>query len=370
MKYLVAISRKEFLHILRDPRSLIIILVIPIFMVVIYGHAISLDLKEVEMAVVDLSNSTESRAVMKAFHHHPVFHVRDLSPENSIEAAESLMTSGNIDEFIVIPPDFSGRLHRREPADVAVIIDGSDSNTATLIRHLNDEVLTGVMKGFLKMDPLEEMGIQFFYNPEMKGYFFIIPGMVAVLMLLLSASLTSISISREKENGSIFLMFISPVRTREIIGGKILPYIVVALIEGFLMIMTAHLWFRIPIRGSFVTLLGFSFLYVITGLSFGILVSVWASSQRSAMLSTLLIILLPSIMMTGFIFPIHSLSPVLRGISAVIPTTYFLKIIRGILLKGAVFSDFLLEGSVLLLMGVVFLWAAGIKFLRLRRYSR
>jgi ABC-2 type transport system permease protein len=208
------------------------------------------------------------------------------------------------------------------------------------------------------------------FNPEMKSSFFFIPGLIALLMIMISALLTSLSIAREKEHGSIDLIFISPLKSREIIIGKTIPYIVVALVAGSIILVFARFWFGVPIRGNLLVLLFFSLLYIITGLSFGILISTIAPSQRIAMFAALLATLLPSIMLSGFIFPLDSLAPALQGISYIVPATYFLRIIRGVVLKGAKLHHFLFEGAAMVMFSLVLMSLAVAIFNRNRKKTK
>mgnify|MGYP002476234167 CR=1 FL=1 len=210
--------------------------------------------------------------------------------------------------------------------------------------------------------------------PQIAGYKIIIqiqgPGLGAVILLMIAAMLTSLSISRERETGSIALLFISPLRSREIIVGKTIPYIIVALLDGAVILLFARFWFGIPLRGSLLVLLLFALLYIVAGLSLGILISTLAPTQRVAMLATLLSTMLPSFLLSGFIFPLDSLGPVLRAISYAIPATYFLRIIRGVVLKGAELKHFLFEGGMLIALSLVLLAAATVKFNRQRKAAQ
>ncbi|MGE5340811.1 MAG: ABC transporter permease [Candidatus Omnitrophota bacterium] len=372
MRRLKAVMRKEFAHILRDPTSLMIVFIMPLVMMFVFGYSVNYDLKHIETGVIDFSGGDYSRHLIKKFANNEYFKVIDLQTPNEdpLTRGERLIRAGKLKEFIIIPPDFTQRLREKMTTHVGIVIDGSDSNVANLVYQYNESVLMDFVTGLQGLDKLVNVKTKILFNPELKSSTFFVPGMVAILLMMISAILTSVSIAREKESGSIDLIFISPLKTPEIILGKTLPYISVALLVGALILAFARFWFGIPIRGSLLALLLFSLLYVISGLSLGILVSTVAPSQKAAMLAALLSTLLPSIMLSGFIFPLDSLAPVLQWISHIVPATYYLKIIRGVAVKGAKIGDFITEGIAMILFAVILLTLAGIKFSRNRKHSK
>jgi ABC-2 type transport system permease protein len=361
-----AIIIKEFYHILRDPRSLTLVFITPLVMIFILGYSISYDLNRIDAAVIDLSQSRLSKGLAEAFAANRVFVVRGREQGSqralSLAVAEDMLRRGKIKEIIVIPADFSTRLLGGGRAQVGLIIDGSDTNIANLVYQYDERILLEFIAAVSGSGPPFKIDTKIYFNPEARSQFFFIPGLVAVILLMISAMLTSLSIAKERETGSIALLFISPLKSREIILGKTIPYIIVALLDGAVILLFARFWFGIPLRGSLTVLLLFALLYIVAGLSLGILISTLAPSQRMAMLATLLSTMLPSFLLSGFIFPLDSLSPVLRAISYVIPATYFLRIIRGVILKGAELKYFLFEGGMLIALSAILLAAATRKF--------
>lgn len=372
MKRIKAVIIKEFAHIVRDPTSLAIVFIMPIFMMLIYGYALSFDLENVNAGVIDYSRGEMSKQLIEKFAANRYFQVQDLRAKypDPLAAGESLLKSGKLKEIIVIPADFSKKLQDGRKAEIGLIIDGSDSNVANLVHQYNELIILDFMSDSRDIKSLLNVNTKIHFNPEMKSSFFFIPGLIALLMIMISALLTSLSIAREKEHGSIDLIFISPLKSREIIIGKTIPYIAVSLAAGGIILVFARLWFGVPIRGNLLVLLFFSLLYIITGLSFGILISTIAPSQRIAMFATLLATLLPSIMLSGFIFPLDSLAPVLQGISHIVPATYFLRIIRGVVLKGAKLHHFLFEGAAMVIFSFVLMSLAVAIFNRNRKKSK
>jgi len=369
-----AIIVKEFYHILRDPRSLTMVFITPLVMIFILGYSVSYDLNRIDAAVIDLSQGRLSRQLVQAFAANRVFVVRSrggaANRSLSLGEAEEMLRRQQIKEIIVIPADLSRRLAARGQAEIGLVIDGSDTNIANLVYQYDQRILLDLNAGLLGAGRLLKLDTKIYFNPEARSQFFFIPGLVAVILLMISAMLTSLSISRERETGSIALLFISPLRSREIIVGKTIPYIIVALLDGAVILLFARFWFGIPLRGNLEVLLLFALLYIVAGLSLGILISTTAPTQRVAMLATLLSTMLPSFLLSGFIFPLDSLSPVLRAISYVIPATYFLRIIRGVILKGAELKHFLFEGGMLVVLSLVLLAAATRKFNRQRKAAQ
>jgi ABC-2 type transport system permease protein len=372
MQRLRAVIRKEFFHIVRDPASLTIIFLMPVLMVSIYGYSISFDLKSIDAGIIDLSGGDLAGQLIDKFDNNQYFRILRLtvSKADPIKSAESYLKSGKLKEVIIIPEDFSGKMLKKPPVEIGIIIDGSDSNVANLIHQYNEMVIMDFVSGFQNLKDILTINTSILFNPEVKSTFFFIPGIIAVILLMISALLTSLSISRERESGSIDLIFISPLKSYEIIIGKTIPYIFVALLDGILIFLFARFWFHIPFKGNLLVLLVFSFLYILSGLSLGILISSIAPSQKTAMLATLLITLLPSILLSGFIFPLDSMAPLLRSISYMIPATYFLKIIRGVAVKGAELTHFLTEGLIMTGFSILLITLSSIRFSHSREKSK
>jgi ABC-2 type transport system permease protein len=369
-----AIIVKEFFHILRDPRSLTMVFITPLVMIFILGYSISYDLDRIDAAIIDQAQSRLSRQLVQAFAANRVFVVRDRGRAAdrtlSLSEAEDMLRRQKINEIIVIPADLSQHLAAKGYCEIGLVIDGSDTNVANLVYQYDERIILEFNAALLGTGSLLKLDTKIYFNPEARSQFFFIPGLVAVILLMISAMLTSLSISREREAGSLSLLFISPLRSREIIVGKTIPYILVALLDGSVILLFARFWFGIPLRGSLPVLLLFALLYIVSGLALGILISTLAPTQRVAMLATLLFTMLPSFLLSGFIFPLDSLAPVLRAISYVVPATYFLRIIRGVVLKGAELKHFLFEGGMLIALSMALLAAATRKFNRQRKAAQ
>jgi ABC-2 type transport system permease protein len=373
MRRLRAVMAKEFFHLLRDPRSLSVVFIMPLVQIFIFGYAISFDLENIPLAVVDQDRSQPSARLVRDFERSAVFVLKPLSrgrDEGDFEAADRALRAGTVKEVLVIPAGFAGRVRQGRTAEVGLIIDGSDSNMANRLYQYNQMIIQRYAAGLKGLEDVFQIKTKVYFNPESRSVFFFVPGLVAVILLMISAMLTSSSISRERELGSVELLFISPLRSGEIILGKTLPYVLVAMATGSFILIFSRFWFGVPMRGSLLVLFLFALLFVLTGLSFGVLVSALAPTQRVAMLASILATLLPSILLSGFIFPLDSLAPLLRALSEIIPATHFLRIVRGVAVKGAALRHFLKEGASLAGLSLVMLSLAVLKFTSLRRARR
>jgi ABC-2 type transport system permease protein len=250
MKRVKAVMLKEFFHILRDPTSLTIVFLMPVVMIVVFGYSITFDLNRIEAGVIDFSRGELSRQLIKKFSNNRYYVLQDLRSgyADPLDASEKLLKAGKLKEVIIIPDDFGRQIENRNKTEIRFIIDGSDSNVANLLYQYNELILLDTISEFQNLSRILNMNTKIYFNPEVKSSFFFIPGLIAILLLMISALLTSLSISREKEAGSIELIFISPLKSPEIIIGKTIPYILVALIDGMIILFFARFWFGIPIR--------------------------------------------------------------------------------------------------------------------------
>ncbi len=360
---ILTIANKEFIHIRRDPRTLTIIIFIPIFMLMLFGYALTLDVNHISTAIVDLDRSSMSRDFVSKFGNSKYF---DLDYyRDSVNDLKGLIDSGKVSMGIVIPPDFSRKISSGRQADVQMIIDGSNSNTAAITQAYANMI--GAQYGLSKMtDKVARLNLpatsnleivkydpRFWYNPDLKSINFLIPGQICIILMMLSTLLTSLSIVGEKESGTIESLVVSPIRTRELVLGKIIPYIILDFFDIALVIGLGSVWFGVPIKGNLFLLFALSFLFLISALGIGLLVSTVARNAQEAYMMSLFSTMLPTIMLSGYVFPISSMPVVLQVISNFIPAKYFLIIIRGIFLKGVGLSYLWPSSLVLLAFGVV-----------------
>ena len=347
-----AIAEKEVFHILRDSRTLAIIFIMPLLQLIIFGYAMNMEIRQVPLVVDDSALSSNSRALVDAFVHTDYFR---LVPKGSgVLQPEELFKNRTAQATLSIPKGFS-----QEDFTVLLKIDASDPNSAQMIQSY----ASGIVNSWsartgagIALNPL------ILYNPDMKSSFFFVPGLIALILVMICALLTSISISREKEMGTMEQILVSPVSASEILLGKVIPYIFLGLMDALLILGVGMLLFQVPFRGEFAVFLGFTFLYVLTSLCLGLLVSTMAKTQQGAMMSALGMTLLPTLLLSGYMFPISSMPVILQKITYIIPARYYLQIIRGIMLKGNNVRHLYQSGLSLLIMSVVMLVIASRRF--------
>jgi ABC-2 type transport system permease protein len=329
-----AIIRKEIIHILRDPRSLVIIFIMPILLLVLFGYAITFEIRDIKLGIVDRDNTSSSRQLIAAFLNSGYF-VPAAFPRNRDEI-ENLMMERKIGAALVIPKGFADECHSFRPGQIQMLIDGSNANTATVVLNYSSGVLLSYPQVGMKRNdhPPIELEPRIWYNPDLQSADFIVPGLIAVLMMMICTMLTSITIAREKETGTMEQILVSPVRSYEIVFGKVIPYVFVAFLVAAVVILFARLVFAVPVRGNISLLALLSLVFIYAALSIGVLISSRARTQQVAQMTSLLATLLPSLLLSGFLFPIDSMPRLLRILSMLVPAKYYLIIIRGILLKG------------------------------------
>jgi len=356
-----AISRKEFLHIIHDPRSLLIIFAMPVIQLTMFGYALNLEIQNINLAVIDQARTPLSRDLIRQFSGSPFFSVFYYTGKYS--TIEQIFLSRTARAVLIIEKDFDRHYQQNFYTPVQLLLDGSDPNAATLIKNYCNTVLMEFNQRISGPLPLPiEVKPRIWYNPDLKSAYFFVPGLVALLLVMISALLTSITITREKEMGTMEQILVSPVRPLEIILGKVLPYILIAFLEAILILALGMLLFNVPFIGDAVLLLLLSVLYIITALSLGLMISTLVNTQQVAMMMALVITLLPTIMLSGFIFPVRSMPVILQYISYIVPAKYFLVIIRGIMLKGNTIGQLLPQVLFLLIMSLILLSSALRKF--------
>ncbi len=363
MRKIRFIARKEFYHILRDPRSLAIVLAMPVLMTFLYGYAINMDIENISLAVVDRDQTYESRQLAGAFYHSTYFS----EPEKSVDPTnpEEILKEAAANAVLVINPGFGDAVRDGRQFTLGMIVDGADNNVAAAVQNYAQGVLLTTLKKYLPPGT-DVAGItlsrQVLYNPDLKSAHFFVPGLIAIILVMISALLTSVTIAREKETGTMEQLLTAPVSPVQIIIGKIIPYIFIALLDGALIILFARIVFGVPFVGSYLLMLFFSLIYIAAALALGILISSFVSTQQVAMMFAIVTTMLPSVMLSGFIFAIKNMPVPLQLLSYIIPARYFVVIIRGIMLKGAGIEVLLLQGLGMVVLMLAMIVVAAKKF--------
>ncbi len=338
MDKILFIARKEVFHILRDPKSLMIAFLLPILMVFLYGYAINMDIENVILGTVDLDQTAESRALIEQFYASTYF---SPSPEAvDLSDPERLLRSSRAHAILILPPGFGEALRTGKAYEIGMTIDGADAQLAAAVQSYSAVALAafyrqqspaGAALSGVTLSP------QVLYNPDLKSAHFFVPGLIAVLLMMISALLPSITIAREKETGTM---------------------------EQLLTFVWLFAWlvFGVPTEGSYLILLGFGFVYVSTALSIGIFISSIVKTQQLAMMVALTATLLPSVMLSGFIFAIKNMPLVLQALSRIVPATYFVVIIRGVMLKGTELMILLPQALAMIGLMVLFMVIAALNF--------
>ena len=365
------VSRKEFVEIRRDPRTLGMVLVLPVMMLVLYSYAVNFDIKSIETVVYDLDNSKSSRELIGKFKNSGYFKIGYIKRYDDIDKQ---LGNGEAKLALCIPADFSRKLAKGGIALLQAIVDGSDANTATIaIGYINQIVQLNSIK--ISMSALWEHGFQVeqsfppieiiprvWYNPELKSVNFIVPGLIATIMMMLGTISTSLSIVSEKERGTFEKLIVTPVRPYELVIGKMFPYIILAFIDVIFCILVGKFWFKVPIKGSIPLLLCLSTLFLFSALGLGLFISAIAKTQRVAMLLSMLTSLLPTFLLSGFVFPIENMPKALQLITYLVPARYFLTILRGIFLKGVGLRVLWIDVIWLLIFSMVMVFISAVKF--------
>ncbi len=339
---LIAVARKEVLHIVRDARSLGIVIIMPVTLMLLFGYGVNLDLKGMPVYVYDQDGSQQSQDLLKHFQSSEYFHVARVV--DNYAAITRALDDGSAKMAIVIPWDFSRQLNAGGPVPVQALVDATDDNTANVLMGYAQAVVQGYSSR-VQLDWLRQRGIavepapvsvetRTWYNEDLESSAFIVPGVLALVMSVIGAFLTSLTIAREWERGSMEQLISTPVTAMEIMLGKLAPYFVIGMFDVAVCAFLAIAWFHVPFRGSFVTLTLSSALFMIVVLALGFLISVLAKNQFAASQIALLITFLPAFLLSGFLFAIEQMPPVLQWITRILPARYYVSVLKKIFLKG------------------------------------
>jgi len=365
-----AMTRKEFIHVIRDPRSIGMGIAIPIILLLLFGYALTLDVDDVPIIVWDQSKSPASREFISRFSGSRYFKVKGYTEnypvvERAIDSSEALAG-------LVIPRDFAQRIESGRPVSVQWIVDGSDSNTATIangyaeaaVLTYSQDVILHVSRqtGGRPLKPPLEVRARVWFNADMESKNYIIPGLIAVIMMVIAALLTSLTVAREWERGTMEQLISTPIKGPELVLGKLIPYFVIGMLDVILAVLMGEFLFHVPLRGSLGLLFLVGAVFLTGALSMGLLISILTKNQLLANQLALLTTFIPAFLLSGFSFPINNMPIVVQGITHLIPARYMVHLLKGIYLKGVGLKVLFLEAGLLALFAVVMIGLAIVKF--------
>jgi ABC-2 type transport system permease protein len=361
--------RKEMTHMRHDPRTVMMILIMPILQLVLLGYAANTDVKNVAAVLYDQDQSAASRSLVDAFRNTGFFSI-DYAAYSSDEV-NRMIQAGQAAVGIIIPPDYGQNLLAGRSAQVGVLIDGSDPTVAG--SALSAATLVGQSHGTeLRLEQLAKVGAtggaspvdvrtRVLYNPDLESSYNMVPGLIALILMMTTMTLTSASIVKEREQGTIEQLIVTPIRSWELVVAKITPYVLVSMVDVFIILLVGTFWFQVPIRGSLLLLVALTGLYLLPNLGVGLVISTFAKTQQQAQFMVMPI-MLPTFLLSGFIFPISTLPWALQAISRVLPVTYFLVIVRSIVIKGTGLDLLLPQVGALTLFSVLLIAIAALRF--------
>jgi len=364
MNRFLGFVKKEFLHIFRDYRTLIILFGIPVAQILIFGFAVSTDIKNAGVAFLDMSHDEITQKLTDKIVSSDFFRkTDDLQNFNDID---KVFKKGKTKAVIVFEKDLGSKLMKEGKASVSIITDGSEPNVATLITNYSFAIINDFNRE-LNMTSgnssvLIQPEVKMLYNPELKSHYMFVPGVITLILILICALMTSVTITREKEFGTMEVLLVSPLKPIQIILGKVTPYFLLSFVNVLIILGMSWLVFGLPVKGSLALLLALTMLYILMSLSLGILISTVSKTMQQAMFISFIGLMLPTILLSGFIYPIENMPKIYDYISMVVPPRYFIIIIKNIMIKGTGIMFIWKETLILLLMTAVFIGVSVKKF--------
>lgn len=358
--------RKEFIQLLRDKRNRVVLFVAPFIQMLVFGYVVNYDIRNIRVALLDYSQTYESRNLADTFSGSNIFHI--VNKVSSDRQMEELLLQDKIDMGIKIGPDFADIIRKGQTATIQILADGTMSNMASMRMAYTSTVLDKFNRSTIRELYPQHMNygkidtrIRTWYNPNLDSQYFFVPGIVAFLVMLISLLLTSIAIIREKEAGTMEQLIVTPLKAHEFIIGKTIPYIIIALAQMSAIIIVAIYWFEIPLNGSIFLLFFATCLFLMSTLGIGLFISTISTTQQQAMMTTFFFIL-PFLMLSGFIFPIANMPLFVQWLTYLNPLRYFLVIVRGIFLKGVMLDVLWHQYLALFILGLFVFTGAIIRF--------
>ncbi len=354
---LLAIARKETIQLRRDSRSLTLAFLLPMLLILMFGYAISFDITDIRIAVLDHDRTQLSRKLVQVFESSGYFRVARMVERPA--DIDGLLARGHVRAALVIPPQFARDIRAAAEPTIQMMLDGADANTATIAQNYADAIIAGFAatatspRSAATSRPPIQADIRIWYNETLESTNMIVPGLIAVIMAIIAAMLTALTIAREWERGTMEQLVATPVQRSEVVIGKLLPYIAIGLFDVALVIVVGTAVFGVPLRGNIILLGVFTLLFLVGALSFGIFLSAALKSQVLAMQAAMLSTYLPSLLLSGFMFSIASMPVALRAFTYLVPARYYIVITRGIFLKDVGISVLWAQGAALVAYSLV-----------------
>lgn len=365
-----AISYKEFIHLFRDIRSLMVIILVPVILLILFGYALKLDVENVKMGVVDFSDTPASRDYIERFNSANAFDV--LYELSSYEEAERLLDTGKVKTILVVGADFSKELAKDRKTDIQVIVDGSDITTASsIINYIsgitalyNEAFIEGIVRsegvnismGFVSPE------VKFWFNEDMRSVNYLFPGLIAIILSVVAGFLTSLTVSREWETGTMEQLIPTPLTEGEVITGKMITYFIIGLLEVIIYILMGEFIFHVPMLGNTLLVFLFATVFLVCMLAFGMFVSIVMKNQLASSQVTITSTMLPAFLLSGFVFDINNMPVVIQWITYLFPARYFVDILRGLYLKGVGIEYLYINAGLLVVYSVILLVLCRLQF--------
>ncbi len=363
MKRMMGFIMKEILHIVRDYRTIIIVFALPTIQILLFGLVVSMDIKNIHVGVMDNSKDDVTRAIVQKIAATERFKISEVL--YSSEDIDRAFKEGNINCAIIFENNFARKLKNEKKAEIGLILDGSEPNTANLTANYTMSIVRKYQEENIPIDlkiTQVKPQILMHYNPQLKSAYMFVPGVIALILLMICVLMTSVSITREKEFGSMEVLLVSPLRPIQIILGKVAPYLFLSIIDVVIILLMSYFIFDLPMKGSIVLLLLESCLFITLALSLGIFISTIATNMQQAMFISLIGLLMPSMILSGFMIPIENMPDIYHYISLIMPSRWFIVIIKNIMIKGAGFWAVQVETYVLLGMTIFFIALSAKRF--------
>jgi ABC-2 type transport system permease protein len=371
MRIILNIIIKEFLQLKRDPRLFGIVFIAPVIQLVVLGYAANLDVNTVHTAVFDQDKSVTSRNFIWKFQHSGYFEIDDYV-DNYKQITDDI-NSGKVLWALVIPKDFEKNINRRQTAPIQTIFDGSDANKTSISFGYVQGIVSSYSKNIM-LKVTDKNGMKnpiagsltpeqrVWYNPELTTRVYMVPSIMGLILMVITTILMSMAIVKEREIGTLEQLIVTPIKPYQLIIGKVVPFIILGFIDVLVVLSVMIFWFGIGVRGSFIFLVFSSFLFVLSTLGIGLFISTISKTQQQAMMVAQFAIMMPMIYLSGFAFPIENMPKLVQYLTYIIPLRYYITILRAVVLKGASFTELIPETLMLMLFGVVILFASSLRF--------